>query len=86
MRQKGIYNESPDSTRFFEIVRNIIYWLGSCGVWCYADANINARADKYTLANQYTTADNDSNINEYIYANEYCDTNRDCDSDGNRDA
>ncbi len=82
---KGNYDESIDTARLFEIVRNIVYWLGSRGLWSNAYANSDDRADKhgsaneYAFANEYSTTNSDSNAYEYSCTDEYCHT--DCNPD-----
>jgi hypothetical protein len=84
---QGKYDDPIDATRFFEIVRNIIHWLGSRGVWRYANGNAcaykYASANEYALANEYSITNSDSNAYKYSCTDEYCDADRNTDSDCN---
>ena len=65
-------DDSVDATRLFDFVRNIIYRLGSRGLWRYATTCGNARADEYGFANEYANTNGDPDANEHARANEYC--------------
>ena len=73
-------------------MRNILYWLGSRGLWRYAYTHINTHYDQHTFANKYSVtncdADEycDSNTDEHACPNEYCDGNSNSDSNGNTES
>ena len=70
--RKEKYDASIDTTRLFEIVRNIIYWLGSRCLWCYAYTTCDTRANEYVFTNKYAIANGDSNAYEHSRADNYC--------------
>ena len=75
--RKEKYDESTDATRFFEIVRNIIYWVGSCGLWYHTHTNRNIFAYKYAFANKYSIADCNCNADANFNTDSNCHFNSD---------
>ncbi len=70
-------NDSIDPARILEIIRNIVYRLGSCGLWCYSCTNSNA------CASEYIDTNSDGDTNTHAYPKEYGDGNRDSNSNAN---
>ena len=49
-------------------MRNIIYWLGSRGLWRDAYPNCNAPAYEHTSADEYNNANRDTERNAYHHS------------------